>query len=156
MPLLQAMATKAARLGVVPAIIQSLPIPPKREYHETSPKIPESISALFFLRQVPATLKNVCGGSTDGWVQELMHCFDSGECGHAQPRWWMHSSQNPASEPTEAAPSDTATTSQTYLPSTLQRTQQPTLWKEHCPWTASSSPPMKLPLTLQATVWGRA
>lgn len=72
-------------------------------------------------------LKNVCGGSTDGWVQELMHCFDSGECGHAQPRVVdapLHRTQLP--EPTEAAPSDTATTSQTYLPSTLQRTQQPT------------------------------
>lgn len=36
----------------------------------------------------------------------------------------LHSTQLP--EPTEAAPSDTATTSQMYLPSTLQRTQQPT------------------------------
>ncbi|XP_017920020.1 PREDICTED: C-X-C motif chemokine 16 [Capra hircus] len=73
----------------------------------------------------------VCGGSTDRWVQELMRCFDSGECRHAQPRVVthqagapLHSTQLP--EPTEAAPSDTATTSQMYLPSTLQRTQQPT------------------------------
>uniref|UniRef100_A0A8C6D4V6 C-X-C motif chemokine 16 n=1 Tax=Moschus moschiferus TaxID=68415 RepID=A0A8C6D4V6_MOSMO len=75
-------------------------------------------------------LRNVCGGSSDRWVQELMRCFDSGECGHAQARLVarqgdapLRSTQLP--EPTESAPSDTATTSQTYLPSTLQRTQQP-------------------------------
>nr|CAI9701220.1 unnamed protein product [Rangifer tarandus platyrhynchus] len=75
--------------------------------------------------------RNVCGGSTDRWVQELMRCFDSGECGHAQARVVaghgdapLRSTQLP--EPTEAAPSDIVTTSRTYLPSTLQRTQQPT------------------------------
>ncbi|KAB0367570.1 hypothetical protein FD755_020894 [Muntiacus reevesi] len=74
--------------------------------------------------------RNVCGGSTDRWVQELMRCFDSGECGHAQARVVashgdapLRSTQLP--EPTEAAPSDTVTTSRTYLPSTLQHTQQP-------------------------------
>ena len=43
------------------------PFPPKREFHETSPKIPESISALFFLRQVmspptPGGLRGEVGG----------------------------------------------------------------------------------------------
>lgn len=76
-------------------------------------------------------LRNVCGGSTDRWVQELMRCFDSGECGLAQARVVAHKGDAPLRstqlpEPTEVAPSDTGTTSQTYLPSTLQRTQQPT------------------------------
>ncbi|XP_020768648.2 C-X-C motif chemokine 16 [Odocoileus virginianus] len=70
--------------------------------------------------------RNVCGGSTDRWVQELMHCFDSGECGHAQARVVAGHGDAPLRSTQLPEPTDTVTTSRTYLPSTLQRTQQPT------------------------------
>uniref|UniRef100_K9IWZ3 C-X-C motif chemokine 16 n=1 Tax=Desmodus rotundus TaxID=9430 RepID=K9IWZ3_DESRO len=73
----------------------------------------------------------VCGGSRDPWVIELISCFERKECGHAYSGGVAHqehlpppSSQVP--ESTERAPAVTGTSAQTYLPPTLQATQQPT------------------------------
>ncbi|XP_010950024.1 C-X-C motif chemokine 16 [Camelus ferus] len=77
-------------------------------------------------------LGSVCGGSSDRWVQELMHCFDRRECGLAytssmarQRHLPSRSTQVP--DPTERARSDTSTPTQMYLPDTLQSTQPSTL-----------------------------
>uniref|UniRef100_A0A8C3VR80 C-X-C motif chemokine 16 n=1 Tax=Catagonus wagneri TaxID=51154 RepID=A0A8C3VR80_9CETA len=77
-------------------------------------------------------LGSVCGGSNDEWVQKLMGCFDRGECGRAHARSVAHQRHLPprstqVPEPTERVPPDSGTPAQTYLPSTLQPTQQPTL-----------------------------
>ncbi|XP_066118995.1 C-X-C motif chemokine 16 isoform X1 [Saccopteryx bilineata] len=71
-------------------------------------------------------LQTVCGGSKDQWVTELMSCFDRRDCGCAYSGRLLHpehltppSTQVP--EPTEWA------AAQTYLPPTLQSTQQATL-----------------------------
>ncbi|XP_003416785.1 C-X-C motif chemokine 16 [Loxodonta africana] len=76
--------------------------------------------------------RTVCGGSTKPWVLHLMSCFDSGECG--RPLWESQARQKhlpplrtQVPEPTDEAPSDLGTPALTYLPSTLQSTQQPSL-----------------------------
>lgn len=71
--------------------------------------------------------------------------------------WWMHL----FAEPSFLSPQKRHLQTQPPLP---RRTchppcsvpSNPPLWKEHYPWTASSSPPMKLPLTLRAIVWGQS
>ncbi|XP_066877080.1 C-X-C motif chemokine 16 isoform X2 [Kogia breviceps] len=77
------------------------------------------------------SLGNVCGGSSDGWVQELMRCFDREECGRAHARSVARQGHVPprstqVPEPTEKTPSATGTPAQKYLPSTQQPTQRPT------------------------------
>ncbi|EPQ17855.1 C-X-C motif chemokine 16 [Myotis brandtii] len=75
---------------------------------------------------------SVCGGSKDWWVTELTSCFDRSECGHAYSGRVVQQEHSPPPstqipESTEGAPAVTDTPAQTYLPLTLQSTQQPTL-----------------------------
>ncbi|XP_006102834.2 C-X-C motif chemokine 16 [Myotis lucifugus] len=75
---------------------------------------------------------SVCGGSKDRWVNELISCFDQSECGHAYSGRLVQQEHSPPPstqipESTEGAPAVTDTPAQTYLPLTLQSTQQPTL-----------------------------
>ncbi|XP_012373754.2 C-X-C motif chemokine 16 [Dasypus novemcinctus] len=76
--------------------------------------------------------KRVCGYSKEPWVLNLKDCFDRKECGHAHLESQAHRQHLPppstqVPEPTEQAPSDMGTFVQTYLSSTLQSSQQPTL-----------------------------
>ncbi|ELK24093.1 C-X-C motif chemokine 16 [Myotis davidii] len=76
--------------------------------------------------------RSVCGGSKDQWVNELISCFDLSECGHAYSGRVVQQEHSPPPrtqipESTEGAPAVTDTPAQTYLPFTLQSTQQPTL-----------------------------
>lgn len=74
----------------------------------------------------------VCGGSKEPWVIELTSCFDRKECGHAYSGRMVQQEHSPPHstpipESTEGAPAVTDIPAQTYLPFTLQSTQQPTL-----------------------------
>lgn len=76
--------------------------------------------------------RTVCGGSKDRWVIELISCLDKKECGFAYYQSVVHqehlpspSTQVPVSS--ENAPTVMGIPAQTYLPPTLQSTQQPTL-----------------------------
>lgn len=76
--------------------------------------------------------RGVCVGSRERWVIELTSCFDRKECGHAYSErvvQQVHSPPHstPIPESTEGTPAITDTPAQTYLPLTLQSTQQPTL-----------------------------
>ncbi|XP_012410913.1 C-X-C motif chemokine 16 [Trichechus manatus latirostris] len=76
--------------------------------------------------------RTVCGDRSAPWVLELMRCFDNGECGsplHKSQAGQKHSPplSTQVPEPTKGASSDMGTPAQTYLPSTLQSTQRPTL-----------------------------
>ncbi|XP_077019400.1 C-X-C motif chemokine 16 [Tamandua tetradactyla] len=76
--------------------------------------------------------RSVCGHSKDQWVLSLMRCYDKKECGRAYLGSQTHQQHLPppstqAHEPTERAPSETGTSVQTFLLSTLQSSQQPTL-----------------------------
>lgn len=79
--------------------------------------------------QLPS--QNLCGGSKDQWVQDLMSCFDRQECGHSHSESLAHRKDLPpptiqSPEPTKGAPPDMGTTAQTFLPgSTLQSTLPP-------------------------------
>nr|KAF6295423.1 C-X-C motif chemokine ligand 16 [Myotis myotis] len=75
---------------------------------------------------------SVCGDSKDPWVTELISCFAKSECGHAYSGRVVQQEHSPPPstqipESTEGAPAVTDTPAQTYLPLTLQSTQQPTL-----------------------------
>ncbi|XP_059524867.1 C-X-C motif chemokine 16 [Myotis daubentonii] len=75
---------------------------------------------------------SVCGGSKDQWVNELISYFAKRESGHAYSGRVVQQEHSPPPstqipESTEGAPAVTDTPTQTYLPLTLQSTQQPTL-----------------------------
>ncbi|XP_036922106.1 LOW QUALITY PROTEIN: C-X-C motif chemokine 16 [Sturnira hondurensis] len=75
--------------------------------------------------------RTVCGGSRDPWVIELIRCFEHKECGRAHSGGVAHHKHLPplnshVPESTERAPAVIGTSAQTYLPPTLQSTQQPT------------------------------
>ncbi|XP_036125253.1 C-X-C motif chemokine 16 [Molossus molossus] len=76
--------------------------------------------------------RTVCGGSKDLWVIELISCFDQRECGLAYYQRVFHQEHLPSPstqvpKTSERAPAVTDIPAQTYLPLTLQSTQQPTL-----------------------------
>ena len=75
--------------------------------------------------------------------------------------WWLATGMHLFAAPSCLSPQKRHLQTQSPLPGRTchppcSGPSKPPLWKEHCPWTASSSPPMKLPHTLRATVWGQS
>ncbi|XP_055971119.1 C-X-C motif chemokine 16 [Sorex fumeus] len=88
----------------------------------------------FHLRTSPQLRWNVCGGSQDPWVLDLISCYEKKECGYAHSQSQSMAAQqhlppsnNQAPESTEKMPWNTSTPTQTAPSPTLQSTQQPTL-----------------------------